>query len=214
VLATSRLCRHNTHPERVFGVIRLVQRPALPDWLSRLRSDRAWAKVMFRGRLIVAIAVVGLAPALAACSGSSLTTYLPDWLQFKPAAPPTQDLQFDSQPPGADARTAQGQVCMTPCTLPVPATAQAVTFVLTGYISQTVQVEPNQSGDLMPNPVIATLQPIPPPPRPVRKPPHRKPPPRTAAQPAPPPPPPGGMPPPAQAAPPSSSSPFPPPPTR
>jgi hypothetical protein len=177
---------------------------------------------MFRVRLILATAAIAIAPALAGCSGSSLSTYVPDWLQFKPPPPPTQALQFESVPPGAQVRSAQGQTCPTPCSLAVPGIAQAVTFALNGYVPQTVQVAVSETGDLSPNPVEVALQPVAPPPRAVRKP-ARKPPPKTAARPAPsqtpniiapestaPPPSSVGdrFPPPTQ----QSSSPFPPPP--
>jgi hypothetical protein len=179
---------------------------------------------MFRVRLIVTAAAIAIAPALAGCSGSSVSTYLPDWLQFKPPPPPTQVLQFETAPPGADVRTTQDQTCLTPCSLAVPVSAQSVTFALNGYAPQTVQVEVGQSGDLIPNPVEAALQPLAPPPKPIRRPPRRRPPPRTAARRPPPPPPeqpaiaaPEQAPPAAAAPqespfPPPSASPFPPPP--
>lgn len=139
---------------------------------------------MVRVRRILVIVVTAIAPALAGCSGSSLSTYIPDWLQPKPSPPPTQALQFESLPPGADARTEQGQTCLTPCSLAVPDANQSVTFVLNGYIPQTVPVAMSEGGDLTPNPVTVTLQPIAPPPKPVRKP-RKRPRPRTAARPAP-----------------------------
>jgi hypothetical protein len=177
---------------------------------------------MFRVRLILAIAAIATAPALAGCSGSSLTTYVPDWLLFKPSPPPSQAVQFESQPPGAEVRTA-GQTCVTPCSLALPVTSQSVTIALNGFVPQTVQVEAGPSGDLVPNPVDVALQaaaPI----RPVRKPPRKKPPPRTAARPAAEPPPPAPAPvenTPGYSTPlqqpsvqPPPSSPFPPPPPR
>jgi PEGA domain-containing protein len=139
---------------------------------------------MFRVRHALVIASLSVAPVLTGCSGSSLSTYLPDWLQPKPAAPPTQALQFESQPPGADARTEQGQTCLTPCSLAVPITNQSVTFVLNGYVSQTAQVEVTQAGDLSPNPLMVALAPIAPPPRPVAKP-RKKPRPKPVARTAP-----------------------------
>jgi hypothetical protein len=155
---------------------------------------------MLRVRLIVAASVVALAPALAGCSSS-----LPDWMSFK--SPPPTALQFESDPPGADVRTAQGQTCLTPCSLTVPPENQSVSFAKNGYLPQTVQVTvrmpehgmfDNPPPDIQPNPVAVVLQPAPPPhklaPRPKPRP-HK-----TAARAgAPPPPPPGG-------------SPFPPPP--
>jgi len=72
---------------------------------------------MLRVRLIVTASVVALAATLAGCSGSSLA--LPDWMSFNSAPPPPPALQFESDPPGADVRTAQGQTCLTPCSLTV-----------------------------------------------------------------------------------------------
>jgi hypothetical protein len=158
---------------------------------------------MLRVRLSFLAAAIALAPALAGCSGGSLSSYVPDWLQFKPAAPPTEALQFESQPAGAEVRTAQGQACITPCSLALPVAAQGVTFALNGFIPQTVQLDLAQSGDLVPNPVDVALQPVPPPPKPVRRPP-----PRRRPRPAPP----QAAAPPSQAAPPPAASPFPPPP--
>lgn len=162
---------------------------------------------MFGVRLTLAIAAMAIAPALAGCSNTSVSNYLPDWLTPKPPAPPTQPLQFESQPPGADARTDQGLTCLTPCSLAVPIANQVVTFVLNGFVPQTVQVALTPSGDLAPNPVTVTLQPIGPPPKPVHKS-HKRPPAKTAAKP---PAPPAIMAPePAQPQP--QPSPFPPPP--
>jgi PEGA domain len=158
---------------------------------------------MLRVRLIVTASVVALAPVLAGCSSS-----LPDWMSFKstPPPPPTA-LQFESDPPGADVRTAQGQTCLTPCSLTVPPENQSVSFAKNGYLPQTVQVTvrmpehgmfDNPPPDIQPNPVAVVLQPAPPPHRMAPKPKPR--PHKTAARAgAPPPPPPGG-------------SPFPPPP--
>jgi hypothetical protein len=127
-------------------------------------------------------------------------------MSFHSAPPPPAALQFESDPPGADVRTAQGQTCLTPCSLTVPPENQSVSFAKNGYLPQTVQVTvrmPEHSmfesppPDIQPNPVAVVLQPAPPPHRLAPKPkPHR-----TAARAgAPPPPPPPG------------SSPFPPPP--
>ena len=106
--------------------------------------------------------------ALAGCSSASA----PSWLQTTPPPPPTQTLQFESQPAGADVHTDRGQTCRTPCSLAVPVTSQSVDFALNGYTPQTIQVsvhEPEHSlfssppPDLVPNPVRAILQAAPPP---------------------------------------------------
>jgi len=134
---------------------------------------------------------------------------MPDWLSLssKPSAPAPQTLQFESDPPGADVRTAQGQTCQTPCALNVPAENQAVTFAKTGYLPQTVQVTiripehsmfENPAPDVQPNPVAVVLQAAGPP---------KKPPPKLKPKVRPP------AATPASAAPaPAGASPFPPPP--
>lgn len=175
---------------------------------------------MFRVGVIAAAGAF----ALAGCSGSSMST--PEWLSFKPPPPPAETLRFESQPPGAEARTAQGQACRTPCALAVPLQNQTVTFSMNGYLPQTVPVMVQQPGErsevtfeseppsFAPNPVEASLQPAPPSsrkapppkPKPVAKP---KPTTNTAAAPNTSPPP--MQPAPTQLAP--AASPFPPPPT-
>jgi hypothetical protein len=92
------------------------------------------------------------------------------------APPPPLTLQFESEPPGANVQTTQGQTCHTPCSLAVPVASQAVVFSMNGYTPQTVQVAVNQPESswfshppptLAPNPVTVTLQAIPaPPPKP------------------------------------------------
>jgi hypothetical protein len=125
---------------------------------------------MSRARLIAAttFAIVGIA--LAGCSSASL----PSWMQLKPPAPPVQALQFESEPPGADVRTTDGQACRTPCSLALPLTSQSVNIAMNGYLPQTVPVEVTQSGErqadnsfappsFVPNPVDVTLQAVAPP---------------------------------------------------
>jgi hypothetical protein len=172
---------------------------------------------MSRVRLIVTAVIAALSAALAGCSGTSFS--MPDWLSSSPPPPQLQTLQFESRPPGADVRTAQGQTCQTPCSLAVPPESQAVSFSKLGFIPQTVQVGIGPVPDhsffesapppaLSPNPVMASLQPAAPPPRPPLRPkPHK-----VVAHHNPPPPPPSGSPfppPPPQQTP---GSPFPPPP--
>jgi hypothetical protein len=158
---------------------------------------------MLRVRLIVTASIVALATALAGCSSS-----LPDWMSFKSSPPPPTALQFESDPPGADVRTAQGQTCLTPCSLTVPPENQSVSFAKNGYLPQTVQVTvrmpehgmfDNPPPDIQPNPVAIVLQPAPPPHKLAPKPKPR--PHKTAARAGAPPPPPS-----------PGGSPFPPPP--
>lgn len=132
---------------------------------------------MLRVRLF-AVTAIALGAALAGCSSSGSNSDL-----FKPSPPPPQVLQFQSVPAGANVQTAQGQTCSTPCSLAVPVTGQAVSFTLNGYTPQSIQLAVHQAEgslfstpppDLVPNPVVATLQVLPPPPRKVVKPrPHK-----------------------------------------
>jgi hypothetical protein len=94
-------------------------------------------------------------------------------LDFMKSAAPTEVLRVESEPPGADARTSQGQSCRTPCELSVSSGGEmSVSFALNGYQPQTLQVRtespPQSFGDagparLQPNPVYAELQPVKPP---------------------------------------------------
>jgi hypothetical protein len=103
-----------------------------------------------------------IAVMLGGCSGANL----PAWLLIKP---PKQSLRFESEPSGAEVRTADGQVCRTPCSLSLPLTGQSANFSLDGYLPQTVAVQVHQSTerlndnsfpppDFEPNPVEVTLQ--------------------------------------------------------
>jgi hypothetical protein len=156
-------------------------------------------------RRVIVIAAAGLS--LAGCS--SFPSF--SWDAFKPT-PPTVQVQLESVPPGADARTSIGPGCKTPCSVAVPApdTGFSVTYTLNRFQPATVPVQVIRiPGDFVspgsttvdPNPVVVELQPAGPPPRPVRKPmrPKRPKPPKMAA-----PPPPAGspFPEPAQAPPP------------
>lgn len=164
-----------------------------------------WMGSMFRVRFLGSAAAVALsAVALAGCS--STPSWMPDWMSFSKSAPPLVTMQFESQPPGADVRTSQGQTCQTPCSLALQPQSQMVSFSRNGFLPQSVQVtasEPDHSffenppPALSPNPVSVVLQPAGPPPR--SRPPVR-PRPKPHRPPAAPPPPPG------------EPSPFPPPP--
>jgi hypothetical protein len=163
---------------------------------------------MFRVRFFGSTAALALsAAALAGCTSSP--SWMPDWMSFSKSTPPLGTVQFESQPPGADVRTSQGQSCQTPCSLALPPQSQVVSFSKPGFLPQSVQItatEPDHSffesppPTLSPNPVDVILQPAAPPPRarpPMRpKPKPHRPPPAASA-----PPPPPGQP-----------SPFPPPP--
>ena len=130
--------------------------PALPSQPGGLRCS-AMLRMRAVGVLTSIIGIAGLA--LAGCSGTSSS--LPSWLQTTPPPPTTQSLQFDSQPQGADVRTADGQTCKTPCTLAVPVQTQTVSFAMNGFVPQSVPVQVAPGSDpaqLQPNPVLASLQ--------------------------------------------------------
>jgi hypothetical protein len=114
-------------------------------------------------RRVIVIAVAGLG--LAGCS--SFSSFSLD--SFK-SAPPTVNVQLDSVPQGAEARTSLGPSCKTPCSLPVTAEGSfSVSFTLNKFAPVTVPVQVTRvPGDFTtpattsidPNPVVAELQPI------------------------------------------------------
>jgi len=106
------------------------------------------------------IALVACGFTLAACSAS-----LPSMDFFK-SSPATETLRIESEPPGADARTSQGQTCRTPCELTVQGGGEmSVTVALGGYQPQTVSLRPDQadSTKLSPNPLYVELAAMAPP---------------------------------------------------
>jgi hypothetical protein len=132
--------------------------------------------------LLIAAAGAGLA----GCSSFSMDA-------FK-SAPPTTQVQLDSVPPGADAKTSSGPGCTTPCSVAVPVANSgfSVTFTKNKFQPVTIPVQVvNIPGDFStpastsidPNPVVAELAPIGPPPRAARKPmrPKKPKPPKDAA---------------------------------
>src|SRR6202043_1040865 len=113
------------------------------------------------------LGVVAAGASLACCSSFSMD-------YFKPT-PPTVQVQIDSVPPGADARTSLGPGCKTPCSVSVPApdSGFTVTYTLPRFQPATVPVtvvrNPGDfsspaSTNVDPNPVVAELQPAGPPP--------------------------------------------------
>lgn len=121
------------------------------------------------------IAIVCGALALAACSSTS------DWMSLDALKPgPVMDtVRFESEPPGAEAKTSNGQTCRTPCALALSTEAPlTVTFSLNGYQPETDQLEviatPGSTPQLRPNPVLAELTPAPPPPEKKKKPARRR----------------------------------------
>src|SRR5215471_3137312 len=112
-------------------------------------------------------AIVAAGASLAGCSSFSLSDY------FK-STPPTVQVQLESQPSGADAKTSLGPGCKTPCSVSVPApdSSFSVSYELAKYQPATVSVNVIKNpGDLTtaattttdPNPVFAELQPASPP---------------------------------------------------
>jgi hypothetical protein len=116
-------------------------------------------------RRVIAIAVAGAS--LGGCS-SMPSFSVGDY--FK-STPPAIQVQLESQPSGADAKTSLGPGCKTPCSVSVPApdTGFTVTYLLPRYEPATVQVNVirNPDGPVMtdPNPVFAELRPAGPPPK-------------------------------------------------
>ena len=126
-------------------------------------------------RRAFAMAVATLS--LAGCSSVSSGDYLSS---FRSPLPPVQ-VQLESTPPGAEARTSLGPGCKTPCSVSVSppdgVTSFLVNYSMAGrqpagvpvnvvkvdggmFSSNTLKVEPN--------PVVAELQPIGPPPKPAQ----------------------------------------------
>ena len=117
------------------------------------------------------IAIVCASLALAACSSMNLDALTP--------APIMDTVRFESTPPGADAKTSNGQTCRTPCALALPTNAPlTVVFSLNGYQPESEYIAPVSatSGvpEMQPNPVTVELTPAPPPPKALKKPAPRK----------------------------------------
>jgi hypothetical protein len=121
-------------------------------------------------RRVIVIAVTGMS--LAGCSSFSMD-------YFKPT-PPSVQVQLESTPPGADARTSLGPSCKTPCSVSVPApdAGFSVNYTMNKFLPATVQVQViHNPGDFAnpattvidPSPVVAELQPAGPPPKAARK---------------------------------------------
>ena len=138
------------------------------------------------GLVVAAATAVVMGVGLAGCSAMPdwmPSPSMPDWFSSSSSGPQLQTLRFESDPPGADVRTIQGQTCFTPCALAVPSENQPITITKAGFVAQTIQVSvgppPEHSfwesppPTLVPNPVRVALQALPPP-KPVRKPPRRK----------------------------------------
>lgn len=108
---------------------------------------------------VIVVAVGGLI--LAGCSSSS------EFLDGLKPGPTLDTVRFESEPPGAEAKTSNGQSCKTPCALALPVDAPlTVTFTLQGYQPEQETLEPvDQAGSLpqlRPNPVMVELTAAPP----------------------------------------------------
>ena len=111
---------------------------------------------------------------LGGCSSFSTDS----WNYFK-STPPTVQVQLESTPPGADARTSIGPGCKTPCAVSVtpPEAGFTVNYAMAGREAATVPVQvTKESGGafsadtfkVSPNPVFAELHPVGPPPKAAR----------------------------------------------
>lgn len=110
-------------------------------------------------RRVLVLTAAGLS--LAGCSSFSMDA-------FK-SAPEPVTVQFESTPPGAEAKTSVGPSCTTPCSLPIVAEGNfEVTFTLPKFQPATVPVTVTRvAGDFTspartvvdPSPVAAELQP-------------------------------------------------------
>ena len=134
--------------------------------------------------------VIAIAVAAASLGGCSSMPSL-SWDYFKPT-PPSVQVQLESTPPGADARTSLGPSCKTPCSVSVPApdAGFSVTYTLNRFQPATIPVQiirnPEDSSTITdPSPVFAELQPAGPPPKASRTVMHKpKKPPKGASGPA------------------------------
>jgi len=128
---------------------------------------------MSRFEFVAAAAAAVMGFALTGCASvmPSMPGWMtPDWMPSKSSAPAMQSLRFESDPPGAEVRAAQGQTCKTPCELMVSSEVQAVSIAKKGFVSQTVQLSvgdpPKHSfwesppPALVPNPVSVVLTPL------------------------------------------------------
>jgi hypothetical protein len=126
---------------------------------------------MSRFEFVAAATAAAMGFALTGCASMpSMPGWMtPSWMSSKSSGPPMQSLRFESDPPGAEVRTAQGLTCKTPCEMMVRSEVQAVSIAKKGFASQTVQIgvgdPPTHSfwesppPTLTPNPVQVVLTP-------------------------------------------------------
>ncbi len=156
---------------RLTGYDRLPRRDCIRILCRAADLYRSIGRVKMTYRVVM---IVSGALALAACSSSS------DWkgLDVFKSGPIMDTVRFESEPPGAEARTSTGQTCRTPCALALPTEApMTVTFSLNGYQPASENIEPivntGSPPQLRPNPVVVELTPAPPT-KPVKKPATKK----------------------------------------
>jgi hypothetical protein len=115
-------------------------------------------------------AIAAAVATLAGCSSFSTNSFT----DYFKSAPPTVQLQLESTPPGAEARTSIGPGCKTPCSVTVtaPEGGFTVSYSLAKFQPATVPIQVTRiPGDFLtsattkidPNPVVAELQPVAPP---------------------------------------------------
>lgn len=122
-----------------------------------MAPGRTGLAIMYR-----VIAAIGAALALAACASNS------ESVKSGYFGAVLETVRFESEPPGAEAKTSTGQTCRTPCALALPGDKPFdVTFTLAGFQPAVEKVEKFSIGDgttkLRPNPVLAELTPAAPP---------------------------------------------------
>jgi len=112
---------------------------------------------------------------LGGCSSFSMDNYS----SYFRSTPATVQVQLESTPPGADARTSIGPGCKTPCAVTIlpPETGFTVSYAMPGMLGASVPVQVLKeaggtfSSDpfkVSPNPVFAELRPVGPPPKPAK----------------------------------------------
>jgi hypothetical protein len=114
------------------------------------------------------------------CGGSEPGRLLLIFPGFFQTDAPSIQVQLESTPPGADAKTSLGPSCKTPCSVCVPApdAGFSVTYTLNRFQPATIPVQiirnPEDFSTITdPNPVFAELQPAGPPPRASARPTHK-----------------------------------------
>src|SRR5579859_5984441 len=130
-----------------------------------------------RRAFAMAVTAIGLAGCSSFSSG--------DYFSSLRSPPPSAQVQLESTPPGAEARTSLGPGCKTPCSVSVTPPDSATSFLVNyslpgrqpaGVPVNIIKVDGGIFGyntiKVEPNPVVAELQPIGPPPK-AAKPPMR-----------------------------------------